>query len=36
VVTLKKQYEFKSKSHNHFARVTFDQKGEMIKLSTSR
>lgn len=36
VVTLKKQYEFKSKSHNHFARMTFDQKGEMIKLSTSR
>ena len=36
VVTLKKQYEFKSISHNHFARVTFDQKGEMLKLSTSR
>jgi len=36
VVTLKKQYEYKSQSHNHFARMTFDQKGEMIKLSTSR
>lgn len=36
VVTLKKQYEYKSKSHNHFARMTFDQKGEMIKLSMSR
>ena len=36
VVTLKKQYEFQSKSHNHFARMTFDQKGEMIKLSISR
>ena len=36
VVTLKKQYEYKSKSYNHFARMTFDQKGEMIKLSMSR
>ena len=36
VVTLKKQYEYKSKSHNHFARMTFDQKGDMIKLSMSR
>lgn len=36
VVTLKKQYEYKSMSHNHFARMTFDQKGEMIKLSMSR
>lgn len=36
VVTLKKQYEFKSKAHNHFARMTFDQKGEMIKISMSR
>jgi len=36
VVTLKKQYKYKSKSHNHFARMTFDQKGEMIKLSMSR
>ena len=36
VVTLKKQYEYKSQKHNHFARMTFDQKGEMIKLSTSR
>lgn len=36
VVTLKKQYEVKSKAHNHFARMTFDQKGEMIKFSMSR
>ena len=36
VVTLKKQYEYKSKAHNHFARMTFDQKGEMIKISMSR
>ena len=36
VVTLKKQYEYKSMSHKHFARMTFDQNGEMIKLSTSR
>jgi len=36
VVTLKKQYEYKSASHNHFARMTFDQKGDMIKLSMSR
>ncbi|MEL7626074.1 MAG: hypothetical protein AAGU15_04375 [Anaerolineaceae bacterium] len=36
VVTLKKQYEYKSMPHNHFARMTFDQKGEMIKLSMSR
>lgn len=36
VVTLKKQYEYKSMSHKHFARMTFDQNGEMIKISTSR
>ena len=36
VVTLKKQYAYKSKKHNHIARVTFDQKGEMLKLSMSR
>lgn len=36
VVTLKKSYEYRQHSHNHFARVTFNQKGEMLKLSTSR
>ncbi len=36
VVTLKKSYEYRQHNHNHFARVTFNQKGEMLKLSTSR
>lgn len=36
VVTLKKTYEYRQKNHNHFARMTFDQRGEMIKLSSSR
>jgi len=36
VVTLKKSYEFRQHNHNHFARMTFNQKGEMLKLSTSR
>ncbi len=36
VVTLKKSYEYRQHHHNHFARVTFNQKGEMLKLSTSR
>ena len=36
VVTLKKSYEYRQHYHNHFARVTFNQKGEMLKLSTSR
>lgn len=36
VVTLKKSYEYRQQNHNHFARVTFNQKGEMLKLSMSR
>ncbi|MFZ3069555.1 MAG: hypothetical protein WA110_00315 [Anaerolineaceae bacterium] len=36
VVTLKKNYEIKEINHAQYARITFDQKGEMIKLSTSR
>ncbi len=36
VVTLKKSYMLDSINHDSFARVTFDQKGEMIKLSASR
>ena len=36
VVTLKKSYEYRQHNHNHFARVTFNQKGEMLKLSMSR
>ncbi len=36
VVTLKKSYEYRQRSHNHYARMTFNQKGEMLKLSTSR
>ena len=36
VVTLKKSYEIKQINHDQYARVTFDQKGDMIKLSISR
>ena len=36
VVTLKKSYMLDSVNHDSFARITFDQKGEMIKLSASR
>ncbi len=36
VVTLKKSYMFDSINHDHYARMTFDQKGDMIKLSASR
>lgn len=36
VVTLKKSYMLDSVNHDSFARVTFDQRGEMIKLSASR
>lgn len=36
VVTVKKSYEYRSKNFDQFARMTFDQKGKMIKLSTSK
>lgn len=36
VVTLRKSVEFKQIPHDHYARMTFDQKGEMIKLSLSK
>ncbi len=36
VVTLKKSVEIKQANYDQFARVTFDQKGAMIKLSISR
>ena len=36
VVTLKKSYEYRQRNHKQFARVTFNQKGEMLKLSMSR
>ena len=36
VVTLKKSYMLDSVNHDSFARVTFDQKGDLIKLSASR
>lgn len=36
VVTVKKSYEYRSKSFDQFARMTFDQKGKMVKLSTSK
>jgi len=36
VVTLKKTFERESVNHIQFARMTFDYKGHMIKLSTSR
>ena len=37
VVTLKKSYEKDPQiTHYHFARMTFDQKGKMVKLTTSR
>ena len=36
VVTLKKIYEYHEKQHDYYARVTFDNHGEIIKLSASR
>jgi hypothetical protein len=36
VVTLRKSVEIKTISHDSYARMTFDQKGEMIKLSLSK
>jgi len=36
VVTLRKSVEFEKIPHDHYARMTFDQKGEMIKLSLSK
>ncbi|MGB4595589.1 MAG: hypothetical protein WBI14_06750 [Anaerolineaceae bacterium] len=36
VITLKKSYMLDSINHDSFARVTFDQKGDLIKLSASR
>jgi hypothetical protein len=36
VVTVKKSYEYRSKNFDQFARMTFDQKGKMVKLSTSK
>jgi hypothetical protein len=36
VVTLKKNVQVKEINHNHFARVTFDRKGDVLKLSISK
>ncbi|MEL7645676.1 MAG: hypothetical protein AAGU04_05360 [Anaerolineaceae bacterium] len=36
VVTLRKSVEIKQISHAQYARMTFDQKGEMVKLSLSK
>lgn len=36
VVTLKKTYEYRETHHDHFARFTFDSKGEILKMSSSR
>lgn len=36
VVTVSKRYEYRSKNFDQFARMTFDQKGKMVKLSTSK
>ncbi len=36
VVTLKKSFQFANIAHDHFARMTFDKKGDMVKLSASR
>jgi len=36
VVTVKKSHEYRSKNFDQFARMTFDQKGKMVKLSTSK
>lgn len=36
VVTVRKSYEYRSKNFDQFARMTFDQKGKMVKLSTSK
>jgi len=36
VVTLRKSVEIKQISHEQYARMTFDHKGEMIKLSLSK
>jgi len=36
VVTISKQVKFEKMTHNHFARVTLDGQGKMVKLSVSR
>lgn len=36
VVTLRKSVEIRQISHEQYARMTFDHKGEMIKLSLSK
>lgn len=36
VITLKKSFERESLNHTQFTRMTFDHKGKMLKLSTSR
>jgi len=36
VVTLKKNVQIKAVNHNEFARLTFDRKGEILKLSISK
>jgi hypothetical protein len=36
VVTLKKNVQIKAVNHDHFARLTFDRKGEILKLSVSK
>lgn len=36
VVTLRKSVEIKQIPHDHYARMTFDQKGDIIKLSLSK
>lgn len=36
VVTLKKSYQVANTAHDQFARMTFDKKGDMVKLSASR
>ncbi len=36
VVTVRKSYEYRSKNFDQFARMTFNQKGKMIKVSTSK
>jgi hypothetical protein len=36
VVTLKKNVQIKEINHYHFARVTFDRKGDVLKLSISK
>ena len=36
VVTLSKQVSSDDRQHPHFARVTFDRNGKMVKLAVSR